>query len=208
MAGTGQPAATAAAGAVRGQRVNPIRPEGRGAYPRRPRPRADFETRRSPSVPWRDRLGGNPLGYGLGSVGVVFEAAPSAAQLANLSVSIWSSLESGGQNNNPDSQLYALSTPTNITAGSVALFTAPEGTRLAPNTSYVVAVLRSGTLAGVQLGTTSTNMKDSGAAPGWSILNTLHRRFTSGGQPSGSLTSITGSCAYRSDPPTVPAWSR
>ena len=147
-------------------------------------PAADAENFDEPRVGHGQQFttGSNPLGYGLGSVGVVFEAAPSAAQLANLSVSIWSSLESGGQNNNPDSQLYALSTPTSITAGSVALFTAPEGTRLAPNTSYVVAVLRSGTLAGVQLGTTSTNMKDSGAAPGWSILNTLHRRFTSGGQ--------------------------
>lgn len=119
--------------------------------------------------------GSSSFGYTLESIGVVFETVPSATQLASLSGSLWSSFESGGLNNNPDSHLHALTAPTSITAGEVALFTAPKGTTLAANTSYFVAI--TGAADGVRLGATATGGEDTGARPGWSIHNTGHVRL-------------------------------
>ena len=69
----------------------------------------------------------------------------------------------------PDTGLVTLVPPASFTADAVNTFTAPAGTRLAPDTTYYVVTTNAADTAGFSVGVTTSGTEDSGAAAGWSI---------------------------------------
>ena len=87
---------------------------------------------------------------------------------------------------NPSAEVFAvdLTVPSDL-SGGLRTFNAPEGTVLAPNTTYYLEFVASEAFPGSsdannpRIATTTSEDEDDGTLPGWSIGN--HYRYTSGG---------------------------
>ena len=104
--------------------------------------------------------GANATGYTLTSVEVKFSSAPSG-----VSVKIATGLPSS------TTEVATLTNPSSLGSGNNT-FTAPEGTRLAANTTYWVVVEGSSG----DIVTTDSDAEDSGGSTGWSVANSGNYR--------------------------------
>ena len=133
--------------------------------------------------------GTHAAGYTLTSVEIGFEEAISAADIGDLSASVWSVDGSG----NPQTKKFDLTKPASIAAATLsgvdpsftitapyAVFTAPSNTTLTQMTNYAV-VLTYDQVGGLRF---SLSVAETSAASGWSIAD--------GGlyKPSGSWSAI------------------
>ena len=116
--------------------------------------------------------GSHPTGYSLNAV--ILDGALTRPT-ATLSVSIYD--ESSG---NPGSNIATLSGGTGVTQGLTNIFTAPQGTVLAPETKYFVFIEGTNSNA-ASLQPTSGNGEDTDSADGWSIADSRRYRTTDGG---------------------------
>ncbi|WP_420444663.1 choice-of-anchor R domain-containing protein [Candidatus Poriferisodalis sp.] len=119
--------------------------------------------------------GSDALGYRLQGIGVAIEGSDDTAGNAQVpsaptSVSVAVHADSGGK---PGAKLFDLVSPTEYAPGH-SFFEAPPGTKLTPDTSYVLvwSYLR-GTWHRLQR--TSSNSEDSDARTGASIADGLNR---------------------------------
>ncbi len=149
--------------------------------------------------------GDNALGYTLTSAGIFFRQVDTSNQVfANSVVTIRS--DSGGS---PGTVLATLTDPSSgPTAYAASTFTAPgQGLDLEPNTQYWLVFDITGDIPGTnQVGNTTSDNEDAGAASGWSISNQGHyRNRTHGGGwlsfQSSRVISISG---FPITPPTIP----
>ena len=149
--------------------------------------------------------GDNALGYTLTSAGIFFRQVDTSNQVfANSVVTIRS--DSGGS---PGTVLATLTDPSSgPTAYTASTFTAPgQGLDLEPNTQYWLVFDITGDIPGTnQVGNTTSDNEDAGAASGWSISNQGHyRNRTHGGGwlsfQSSRVISISG---FPIPPPTIP----
>ena len=113
--------------------------------------------------------GDDTAGYTLSAVDV--ELA-SGTPSANFSVRIYTTT---GSPPAPDSSLHVLNNPTSLTANATNTFSADKGATLTGNTTYAVVFQPTGQDS-TNLAKTTSNAEDSGAASGWSIGDTRHRR--------------------------------
>ena len=129
--------------------------------------------------------GSNSGGYNLSSIALIINASFGGT---DPNISIWSAASDG----EPDSQLFALTNPPNITSltGEQA-FAAPANTVLAADTRYLVHIARTTTtnFAG-GIDSTDASGDDAGAAAGWSIDDITHYRS----QGMGSWISLDTCC--------------
>ena len=102
--------------------------------------------------------GTNSSGYTLNSIGAVF----AGSNFSGLTGELWSATSAGL----PDSKLADLTAPASLSAGTIT-FTAPSNTTLTASTTYYVVFKG----ASVNWSNTNSNNEDSGAAAGWSILD-------------------------------------
>ena len=111
----------------------------------------------------------NP-GYTLGSVQIHLAFIVSNDQVR---VSLYS--DSSGF---PGSSLHVLTNPSSITNSAFNTFSAPAGTHLTKETKYHIVVEITTSVA--QVGSTTSDAEDTGAASGWSIANTRSWRTDMG----------------------------
>ena len=142
--------------------------------------------------------GANPGGYTLTSIEVAFRYAVTAADIGNVTASVWS--DDGSDN--PDAVLFTLTNPASIDGATTtrsgtldeyfilsdnyAVFTAPANTTLDPSTQYLVVVGGGSDLW-------STGFDAQTGASGWSIANAARRKQTA--PTAGSWAAQSGSHA-------------
>ena len=110
-----------------------------------------------PGIATQFTTGAHPGGYKLSDVRIRLRGTYTAS---SFQVHIYDSLSSG----NPDESAYRLENPASISG--VTSFDAPSGTRLAPNTTYHLAMVR--TSGNVECETATADAYDSGRASDWS----------------------------------------
>ena len=116
--------------------------------------------------------GDNADGYTLSSVQIYIGGVAGSSATR---VSIYEADTSG----NPDSSRYTLTNPNSITGDSINTFTAPANATLVKETNYFVIV--EATSGAFDVGTTASNLEDSGKANEWSINNRRHSRTSDSG---------------------------
>ena len=110
--------------------------------------------------------GAHAAGYALSSVEVVSQDAEGDG----FDVVVYTVDDDG----HPNTFRALLTAPDSFAAGTL-VFTAPAKTTLRPNTTYALVFSRTfGSTATVSLGSTTSDVEDSGAAAGWSIANNYY----------------------------------
>ena len=119
--------------------------------------------------------GSAPRGYILSSIDTRMHLIPSNSffDLAGIKAELWSS-----NNGAPNAKIVSLTSPTSVVNGPVVAargtkivtFTAPNGTLLAPDTTYHLVLYKTNTPKDEVLLTASAS-EDAGAATGWSIAD-------------------------------------
>ena len=144
---SGKSASMAAANAVRASRVHVVstlsQVSGNARY-------------QKPGIATQFTTGAHPGGYKLSDVRIRLRGTYTAG---SFQVHIYDSDSSG----NPDESVYRLENPASISG--VTSFDAPSGTRLAPSTTYHLAMVRSS--GNVECETATADAYDSGRASDW-----------------------------------------
>ena len=109
--------------------------------------------------------GDHPTGYRLTGVSVAIDAN-SFSGSETLTLKIYDA-ESNGT---PRNELYTLTTPAGLTAGSAVLFPAPAGAKLEPDTNYHVVFQGSGG-SSTDLSVSITDSNDQTGESNWGIEN-------------------------------------
>ena len=112
-----------------------------------------------------------------------------------FSAAIYTTNSSG----HPVSEVAALTPPSSFATGTLT-FTVPANTTLAASTTYSVRIVNSSSSDPARIDTTTSNDEDTGAASGWSIGDSAHRKTS---PTSGSWTARAASIriAIRYNPP-------
>ena len=146
--GSGKSASMSAANAVHASRVHVVstlsQVSGNARYEK-------------PGIATQFTTGAHPGGYKLSDVRIRLRGTYTAS---SFQVHIYDS----DSNGNPDESVYRLENPASISG--VTSFDAPSGTRLAPSTTYHLAMVRSS--GNVECETATADAYDSGRASDWS----------------------------------------